>query len=255
MSESTTFWEHIIFAFAPIGIIPAITSAIRVAGPNIMRAMIGKAREDHATAEAELMSSTSADVSELYDGGAVIRTTGGGVESAQLILVSSPPETNADDSKPECGLYTLEKRHPDLRSNSGRENEGKDQLADTEKGARATPDRVRDAMAPNISLNIYRQPSTPSLVAMAVAGVLLQLGVVVFATWTVHLPGFRDSFTNAGVEVPSYALPTFIAGTAVLVFGMFLCSHVVDKSSKEVEWSIKTGAEKKSLDSAGMSLV
>ena len=47
--------ENLIFSCAPLGIITAITSAIRVAGSSHLKAIIGKAREPFAEAEIELM--------------------------------------------------------------------------------------------------------------------------------------------------------------------------------------------------------
>lgn len=55
LSQSTQWLEHIIFACGPLGIITAITSAIRVAGARGLMAMIGRAREPRAEAEIELM--------------------------------------------------------------------------------------------------------------------------------------------------------------------------------------------------------
>ena len=68
--------DHIIFAMAPLGILTAITAAIRVGGPAWMRAVIGRARENHATIELELMSSTSHEVCELWNGQGIVRTMG-----------------------------------------------------------------------------------------------------------------------------------------------------------------------------------
>ena len=65
MSHSMTKVEDLIFAMAPLGIITAITGAIRVGGPSYLQAIIGRAREGKGVAEVELMSSTSADVFEL----------------------------------------------------------------------------------------------------------------------------------------------------------------------------------------------
>jgi hypothetical protein len=47
---------------APLGIITALVGAIRVGGPSWLKAVIGRARETRASAEVELMSSTSHEV-------------------------------------------------------------------------------------------------------------------------------------------------------------------------------------------------
>jgi len=68
--------DHVIFAMAPLGIITAIVGAIRVGGPPWLRAVIGRARENRAAPEVELMSSTSHEVCELWNGEAVVRMVG-----------------------------------------------------------------------------------------------------------------------------------------------------------------------------------
>ena len=54
-SESVTWVDHLIFAMVPLGIIAAITGAIRIQGTPMARPFIGRARENRAQAEIELM--------------------------------------------------------------------------------------------------------------------------------------------------------------------------------------------------------
>lgn len=76
MSESFTWLDHVIFAMVPLGIVAGITSAIRVQGPHIVRAFIGRARENKALVEYELMSSTSHEVGEAFNGQGIVRVLG-----------------------------------------------------------------------------------------------------------------------------------------------------------------------------------
>ena len=76
MSQSMGWADNIIFAMAPLGIITAIVGAIRVGGPVWLKAIIGRARENRAAAEVELMSSTSPDVCELWNGQTIVRMMG-----------------------------------------------------------------------------------------------------------------------------------------------------------------------------------
>lgn len=76
MSQSMGWSDHIIFSMAPLGVIAAVVGAIRVAGPKWLKAFVGRAQEDRAAAECELMSSTSHEVSEMWNGQTLIRTMG-----------------------------------------------------------------------------------------------------------------------------------------------------------------------------------
>ncbi|KAK1452524.1 hypothetical protein CMEL01_16753 [Colletotrichum melonis] len=69
-------WDNFIFAMAPLGVITAVVSAIRVCGGHSLRAVIGRAQEGRGIAEAELCSYTSHDVCELYHNGAIVRVFG-----------------------------------------------------------------------------------------------------------------------------------------------------------------------------------
>ena len=51
----TSKLESLIFACAPLGILAAITSAIRIGRNQELKAMIGRAEEPDAVAEIELM--------------------------------------------------------------------------------------------------------------------------------------------------------------------------------------------------------
>jgi hypothetical protein len=76
LSESTSFLDNVIFGVAPLGIITAIVSVIRVYGNASLKSFIGRAQEAHGVAEAELCSSTSEDVCELWSNGGICRVFG-----------------------------------------------------------------------------------------------------------------------------------------------------------------------------------
>ncbi|RAL59452.1 hypothetical protein DID88_006825 [Monilinia fructigena] len=100
LRESFTWLNHIIFAMAPLGILTAIIGAIRVAGPGYLRAVIGRARENRASAELDFMSSTSHEVSELWNGDGIVRTMGKG-KVKQIIFLKGCEQSE------DLGLYTL----------------------------------------------------------------------------------------------------------------------------------------------------
>ncbi|EAQ84867.1 hypothetical protein CHGG_08881 [Chaetomium globosum CBS 148.51] len=97
MSQSTGWADLIILAMAPLGIITAIVGAIRVGGPTWLRAIIGRARESRAVVEAELMSSTSQEVCELWNGREIVRVMGAGPIREFIILL---PGEDGKDREP-----------------------------------------------------------------------------------------------------------------------------------------------------------
>ena len=112
MSQSTGWADNIILAMAPLGIITAIVGAIRVGGPKWLRAVIGRARESRAVVEAELMSSTSHEVCELWNGQEIVRVMGAGPIREFIILL--PEELDGDGSKVDRDVSVMKlERHED----------------------------------------------------------------------------------------------------------------------------------------------
>jgi hypothetical protein len=76
MSQSIGWEDCVVLAMCPLGIITIIISAIRVGGPKFLKSLIGRARENMAMAEMELMSSTSEETCEMYNGQSIVRCQG-----------------------------------------------------------------------------------------------------------------------------------------------------------------------------------
>jgi hypothetical protein len=115
MSQSMGWADNFIFAMAPLGILTAIVGAIRVGGPMWLKAIIGRARENRAVAEQELMSSTSDEVCELWNRQQVVRLMGSAPIREFICIVpckdsKTEPHNlgkeSSEDTKPE--LWTLE---------------------------------------------------------------------------------------------------------------------------------------------------
>ncbi|KAG5800556.1 hypothetical protein H9Q69_000443 [Fusarium xylarioides] len=122
-SESLTWLDHLIFAMVPLGIITAITGAIRVQGMPMARSFIGRAREHQAQAEIELMSPTSGEVCEVFNGNSIVRAIGDpkvaqflifprqldhpkdGPKSVDEITTANPPKERLEDDS--CGIHSL----------------------------------------------------------------------------------------------------------------------------------------------------
>lgn len=109
MSQSMGWLDHIVFAMAPLGIITAIVGAIRVGGSGWLRAIIGRARESYATAEVELMSSTSHEVCEMWNGQNIVRIMG--APAVREVIYSKEGVSGGDTATGghTCDLYSLEK--------------------------------------------------------------------------------------------------------------------------------------------------
>jgi hypothetical protein len=99
MSQSMGWADNIVLAMAPLGIITAIVSAIRVGGPSWLKAVIGRARENLAVAEADLMSSTSKEVCELWNGQEVVRCMGSAPVSEFICLLPEDMPNSGNDAK------------------------------------------------------------------------------------------------------------------------------------------------------------
>jgi hypothetical protein len=98
LNSSFTVLDSILFAMAPIGVLTAISAAIRVGGSSRLKALIGKARESEESVEAELLSSTSKDVCEIWNGQELVRVQkDGGV----LQIVYQEPEEPEEPEEPD----------------------------------------------------------------------------------------------------------------------------------------------------------
>lgn len=76
LSESLNVLDNYIFALAPLGILTAIVSVIRVCGNSSLRAFIGRAHEGPGEAEHELLSCVSETTAELFNDGGISRIFG-----------------------------------------------------------------------------------------------------------------------------------------------------------------------------------
>ncbi|KAF5005980.1 hypothetical protein FDECE_7606 [Fusarium decemcellulare] len=218
LSESITLLDNFIFAMAPMGILTAVVSAIRVCGSPSLRAFIGRAQEGRGIAEAELCSSTSRDVCELYNNGGIARVFG---RPKILEIVYDPHDP---DLRNKAGIYTFQE-YLDSQNGKNEWNELSKGKQDLEEN-----DAKKETFAPNLSLNvgIKRQPL---LVFWAVAtmGLILQAGVLGFAIAVTYVL----QWDKDGSQPESYACPVVIVGTIMVCSGSFLCAFLVGHSTNE----------------------
>lgn len=223
LSETLTFLDIIIFSTAPIGVLTAVVSAIRVSEDPSLRAFIGRAQEGGAYAEAELCSSTSRDVCELYTTGGIARIFG---RPKILEVVNDPSK----DLEPEtAGIYTFEKYS---------ELDGQTEWTETRNGRKL---EQSFAEHPNLSLNIgIKKQPRPLFYLAATMGLLLQGGVLVFAALSTYV--YPDIFKRDDTQIVVPAFPFTFAGTILLCTGVGLCATVVERSTKERTFKRKGSA-------------
>ncbi|KAF8252551.1 hypothetical protein K440DRAFT_577322, partial [Wilcoxina mikolae CBS 423.85] len=212
MSEATSWVDCVVFAMAPLGILTAIVGAIRVGGPPFLKAIIGRARENRALAEVELMSSTSHEVCELWNGETIVRVMG--TPQVELFIFL---EGDADfDSATLSGW---------ISAHTPRTRDQKN----------VTPTLKPPRIAPNISLNLIPRKHPWELPLAAPFGVLLQLGVLIYT----GLLTYKWQWRKGSKPIRPYAFPLLAVGTIFLVIGMFMCSWVVEHSTDEETWKRK----------------
>ncbi|ORY01999.1 hypothetical protein BCR34DRAFT_574520 [Clohesyomyces aquaticus] len=245
LSESTSVLDNIIFAMAPMGVLTAIVSVIRVCGGPRLRAFIGRAQEGPGIAEMELCSSTGRDVSEIYQNGAITRIIG---RPKLLEIVCYPAETKDlygydDPNLPgHAGIHTFQAfqrtetgRKEWIEEITGRskakQNGGGSVLRnDDEENANAELETAELARSPNLMLNIgFKRLPRMVMCLIAVAGICLQLGVLVFAG---VITGYRKIKKNESAP-RLWLLEVSVLGTVMLCMGMFGCSFLIEQSTKE----------------------
>ncbi|KAK2733521.1 ankyrin repeat domain-containing protein 28 [Colletotrichum kahawae] len=240
LSESVPWLDNFIFAMAPLGIVTAVVSAIRVCGSPGLRAFIGRAQEGGGIAEAELCSSTSRDVCELYHNGAIVRVFG---RPKILEIVHDPGETDFYTGlpKPTYGIYTFREYVENTVAGRQEWREGgkpsRTAITDPEiRGVHLVPAQDKTggqdgfAPKPNLSFNIGIK-KRPTYVYWLAAGLgfLAQMSVIVFGALVTH----RWRWGKGDGPPPAWAFPMMTSGTILLSCGMFFCAFLVERSTKE----------------------
>ncbi|KAI8686760.1 hypothetical protein NCS56_00337100 [Fusarium sp. Ph1] len=231
LSESTSFLDYLIFAMGPIGILTAMVSTIRVCGHSSFRAFIGRSQEGEAIVEAELCTSTSRDVCELFNRGGIARVLG---RPNVLELVYTPriPWPSCDHEQVHGGRSLNLSRMFFERASRSDSSIGWERTTGVKDKAPAE----EIVPNPNLSLNvgIVKRPRWVC-VAIAVTGIVLQAGVLVLAgvgVWVFgwNLNGGRTSVTK------HYAPVMFIARTILMCLGLWSCAYLIGQTTEEVRF-------------------
>ncbi|KAK3984017.1 ankyrin repeat-containing domain protein [Cladorrhinum sp. PSN332] len=224
LSESTSFLDYFIFAMAPIGILTAIISAIRVCGHSSLRAFIGRSQEGEGAIEAELCTSTSRDVCELFNRGGITRVLG---KPDILELIYDP------------GTHSIKPLQEYLRNREDKENSWWQKYDSPSLFPKPKPrdgEQVLFAPNPNLSLNVgIVKPPDWVLYVVAAAGLVLQTGVLSLAGVGVWILGWNLSGSESSAS-KNYAPVMFITGTVVMCGGMWSCAALIGQTTHEVRF-------------------
>ncbi|KAF5228499.1 hypothetical protein FAUST_11046 [Fusarium austroamericanum] len=249
LSQTFTWYDHLIFACVPLGIMTAIAGAIRVEGRPVLKAFIGRARENKAAAEIEYMSSTSAEVGELFNGRGIVRTMGQS-NIAQFIVFTQAFSSD----KTTFGIHTLEsateKGNEVIRKEDYRDELDarfskwlepfkffskfrKNELEDGAHNQVVTSNYWPSLQYPNLQLNIAARGITAEqrsveLHLAAVTAIILQTSLLVIAA---VIP-----YRVSGFEQKPWGLPCYTSGSVLLFIGMLACSVAIERSTKEYNW-------------------
>ncbi|RYO88649.1 hypothetical protein DL763_005923 [Monosporascus cannonballus] len=229
LSMSLCWADNFLLAMGPLGIITIMTSAVRVGGVKKLKALVGRAREGRATAEQELLSSTSDDVCEVWSGEEIVRLLGNPAGMKNL-LITSEGEVHDLKSAVRCEVLSSPIQH----RNDEASEDPLTQIFQAREDSleQIIVDSLNNA-PPNLALNITNATaSADELWRWAVLGILLQLvGLII--------PGLTTYYwhwTKAGTPVQSYGYPCFLIGSVFVILGVLGCGHVIEGKTVEHEF-------------------
>ncbi|KAK3998342.1 hypothetical protein QBC44DRAFT_3075 [Cladorrhinum sp. PSN332] len=248
LSHATSWQECVLFACAPLGILTAVISAIRVGGPRWLKAIIGRARETDAAVELELLrlvmlfviltysaccslsdSSTSPDVCELWNGVGMVRIVG--TPSIVQLVYGVPSHTptatttvHTLKTAKEQGLFTKDKESSICIE---------DDLIDKEIAG----DPIHPEEPPNIVLNVTNGTVRSwELYLAMLLGLTIQFGVLAYDGLLVYLPlPFLDK------TAPQYAYTLTVLGTVTMCAGTGICAWIIESRTVEEVWEANCG--------------
>lgn len=247
---------------APLGIVTIVVSAIRVGGPSWLKAAIGRARENLAVAEVDLMSSTSTEVCELWNGHEIVRSLGSAPVREFICIspaVAGQTHKESDDGMAQNEIVKAYYENMDKYIRKGEQISSPPRhlltiaeslSSDSEPGKAPTAwhpliyrsphhvvAREKRGGAPNVTLNLHKQ-AREEVYAAAVLGIILQASILMYAGFATYYPTLKFPKEEKN-PVASYSFPCMATGTAALVLGLMLCGHVVESSTQEKTTRIK----------------
>ncbi|PTB64916.1 hypothetical protein BBK36DRAFT_1091544, partial [Trichoderma citrinoviride] len=211
LSQSLTTSDYILASIKSPGVMTTLVSAIRAGGPQRLRDMFGKTAENTAAVELEVMSSTSREVGELYNGREVVRCLGQAPIWEFIYLIP-------DKLLPE----TTKTKEMSMK-----------EAVDQGYMRMAVIVRIVRPEAPNISLNRSKNTGRGELrFAAGVAIFLFLLFSLCSYLITCH-PEISLTFLKDGSPVPPYAFACTFFGSLFSDFSSYISAYVIGSSTKE----------------------
>ncbi|PNP61561.1 hypothetical protein FNYG_13711 [Fusarium nygamai] len=213
LSMSMGWADNVLLAMGPLGVITIVVSAIRVGGDKRLRALIGRARESQSVAEQELLSSTSENVCEMWNGQQIVRLIGDSEELKTLIATKDGKVYDIQTAFSH-GLLSVSCQDYHL-----------------------TPEELEGLSnaAPNLALNVPNATTASyELWIWTALGVLLQLFSLVFPA----LATFLWEWEKGESTIQGYGYPCFSVGSVCLIVGIMMCGHVIEGVTEEIEFQV-----------------
>ncbi|KAL2859420.1 hypothetical protein BJX68DRAFT_252352 [Aspergillus pseudodeflectus] len=233
LSQSVSIFDWLIFALAPLGVPTAIIAVIRTSQMQFLKRMVGLAEDKVSDVEKDLLSSTSDEVSEIWDGEKVVRVIHPSTVS-ELFFTG----LNANGMEEPYGIYSsqdakcrdgvLETKHEWTVDHANTELQLWDKHPESQSTIDSTDDKV---YPPNMMLNLGPYNRLPSLWTTTILGIFLEAVVLIVASLTTFYPTLAQCFKSR--DWPFYV---FAIGGALLFIGLVACAAGIDGATRDVIW-------------------
>ncbi|KAF3798727.1 hypothetical protein GCG54_00008181 [Colletotrichum gloeosporioides] len=255
LSLSMGWADNFLIAMGPLGIITTVISAIRIGGGRTLKTLIGRARETQAVSEQELLSSTSSNVCELWNGQQVTRIIGEPKETSTvvisrdgtiytlrrayrngLITIKNTDSNASSSSHRDVHNNYNSKRSTGNVSNNSQSDQNEEYIDDANSASLDLPT--------NLTLNTRSAPASKlELWSWAALGIALQTIALVFPGITTHY----WKWNKGDSPVAAYGYPCFVVGTVSLTIGLILCGHIIEGATIETDFALTKESKRQGL--------
>ncbi|CAI0653162.1 unnamed protein product [Colletotrichum noveboracense] len=228
LSMSLGWADNFLLAMGPVGIITIVLSAIRIGGSRTLKSVVGRARETQAVAEQELLSSTSSNVCEVWNGQQIVRLVGESMEMVVPLVVARDGTVFTLPDSFQEGLITTNKKNRDPVI-------GVPNIDALDYNIEAL------SLPPNLTLNTRSAPPTQlEMWLWAGIGAVLQALAIVYPV----LATYDLQWDKGGFSIAEYGYPCFAVGSVCLTVGVMLCGHIIEGATEEAEFVLAKDARR-----------